>query len=180
MVLAHILIAVHVHYEILKLLKRSRLKRGRERKNSSPLSLSKSKRLREMGGSVSLCCRWKAFVIRNNQLCIESLCRTSVARDIKFPVTRVVQLSLKRYRPQTKMKIRVTDGYLKLATCENKKLKAPFALVNRVLTPNQLLQAPVPPPFSAARLVSQFLSGPVYANVSPRPRKTGPRRFSLV
>lgn len=65
--------------------------------------------------------------------------------------------------------MKITVSYLKLTTCDNKTLKAPFALVNRVLTPNQLLQAPVPPLFSAAPLVSQFLSGPVYANVSPGP-----------
>lgn len=86
--------------------------------------------------------------------------------------------ALKRYRLHKKIKIQVTDCYPKLTVCENQKLKAPFALVSRVLTPNQLLQAFVSPHFSAAPLVSQFLSGPVYANLSPGPRKPVPRRTS--
>lgn len=77
------------------------------------------------------------------------------------------------------MKIQVADCYLKINSLWNKKLKAPFALVNRVLTPNQLPQAAVPPLFSAAPLVSQFLSGPEYTNLFPEPRKHAWGGFNL-
>lgn len=52
--------------------------------------------------------------------------------------------------------------------------------ITGVHSTNQLLQSPVPPLFSPAPLVSQFLSGPEYANLSPGPKSTGLRRLLLI
>lgn len=52
-VTAHFPLLLHGHYEILKLFKRLRLERGRERKNSPPPSSSERK-TRSIGEGVSL------------------------------------------------------------------------------------------------------------------------------
>lgn len=193
---AHFSIRLHCHYEILKLFKRLRLKRGRERKENS-LPPSSESRTRSNVRRCKL--RQTAWFHSNNSLLqVKSLKYLGFVLQKQFGLEdkRIVIYNIKwhdmsndnscaafnkRYKLQTKFLKNTSCGLLpEINSLWNKKLKAPFALVNRVLTPNQLPQAVVPPLLSAAPLVSQFLSGPEYTNLFPEPRTHAWGGFDLL